>query len=86
MTAYANVDPCEGCQFDGFLSLPGRSVMDQLGLVTAIDGFDQGIVLAVALAADRRRDAGFGQAFATANRQVPDELKPASQHLVTGRC
>ena len=41
--------------------------MDQFGLVQTIDGFGQGIVVAVPLAADGRLDAGLGQALGMAD-------------------
>ena len=42
--------------------------MDQFGLVEAIDGLGECVVVAVAAAANRRLDARFGQAFAVATR------------------
>ena len=44
--------------------------MDQLGLVQPIDHLGQGVVVAVTLAADRRRNAGLGQPLAVADRDV----------------
>ena len=44
--------------------------MNQFSLVQAVDRFSQGVVIAVAPAADRRFDARFGQAFAVANADV----------------
>lgn len=32
-------------QLHGFLALPGRTAMNQLGLVKAVDGLDQGVVI-----------------------------------------
>lgn len=63
-------DPFQCCQFDGFPGFPRRAAMDQLGLVQAIDRLGQGVVVTVATAADRRLDAGFGQAFAIADADV----------------
>ena len=44
-------DPFQSGQLDGFLGLPRRAAMDQLRLVQAVDRLDQGVVVAVALAA-----------------------------------
>ena len=49
--------------------------MNELGLVQAVDRLGQGVVVAVALAAHRRLDTGFGQAFAVPNRHVLPEFK-----------
>jgi hypothetical protein len=48
--------------------------MDQFGLVQAVDGLGQRVVVAVALAAHRGLDAGLGQPFAVADADV---LRPA---------
>ena len=65
---------CRGGQLDGFLGLPRRTAMDQLGLVQPVDGLGQGAVIAVALAADRGLDAGLGEPLGVANTDV---LRPA---------
>jgi hypothetical protein len=44
--------------------------MDDLGLVDAVDGLGQSVVIAVPAAADRGLDAGLGQPFAIANADV----------------
>ena len=44
--------------------------MDDLGLVEAVDGLGQGVVIAVADTADRRLDAGLGEALGVLDRQV----------------
>ena len=41
--------------------------MDQFGLVQAVDGFSESIVVAVAFAADRRLDADLGQSLGIAD-------------------
>ena len=46
--------------------------MDHLGLVEAVDRLGQGVVVAVADAADRGLDAGLGQALGVADRDVLD--------------
>jgi hypothetical protein len=51
--------------------------MDDFGLVEAVDRFGEGVVVAVADAADRGLDAGLGQAFGVFDRDVlaaPDAL------------
>ena len=53
------------------------SPMDDLGLVEAVDGLGEGIVVAVADAAYRRLDAGFGQALGVFDQNIlaaPDAL------------
>ena len=70
-------DPLERRQFDRFACLPRRATMDQLGLVQPVDRLGQRVVVAVADAAHRGLDAGFGQPFAVADRDVlraPDAL------------
>ena len=44
--------------------------MDHLGLVEAVDGLGERVVVAVADAADRRLDAGLGQALGVLDRDV----------------
>ena len=64
------IEPCnpgQGCQFDRFLGLPRAAAMDHLGLVQAIDRLGQRVVVAVALAANRRFDAGLCQSLGVAN-------------------
>ena len=49
---------------------PRSAPMDDLGLVEAVDRFGEGVVVAVADAADRRLDAGLGQALGVFDRDV----------------
>ena len=42
--------PFERSELNGLLGLPGRSAMDQFGLVEPVDRLSQGVVVAVALA------------------------------------
>jgi hypothetical protein len=56
--------PFERGQLDGLLGFPRRAAVDQFGLVQPIDGLSQRVVVTIALAAYRRLNAGFGQAFA----------------------
>lgn len=55
---------------DGLASLPGPTPMDELGLVESVDDLSQGVVVVVALAADRRLDASRGQALGVADTDV----------------
>ena len=51
------VDPFERGDFDGLKRPPWPAPMDDLGLVEAVDGLGECVVIAVADAADGRRDA-----------------------------
>ena len=44
--------------------------MDDLGLEQPVNGFGERIVVAVADAADRGLDAGFGTAFSVLDREI----------------
>lgn len=66
--------PFEGSEFQCIHRSPGRPAMDQFGLVQAVDGFSQSVIVAIALAADRRLYAGFGQSLGIADGNV---LRPA---------
>ena len=44
-------DPFKRCQLDGLLGLPWATTVNHLGLVQAVDGLGQGIVVAVTLGA-----------------------------------
>jgi hypothetical protein len=63
-------DPLEGGQLDLFGGAPRPAWADQLGLVQAVDGFREGIVVAVALGADRGHRALVGQPLGVADGQV----------------
>jgi hypothetical protein len=54
--------------------------MDHLGLVEAIDGFREGIVVTIANTADRRLNACFRQALGIFDREVLGGFKRSSQH------
>ena len=64
------VDPFEGGVFDSLEAAPWATPMDDLGLVKAIDRLGQGVVVAVADAADRRFDAGFGEPLGVFDRDI----------------
>ena len=66
------VDPFEGGEFEVVEAAPGAFVADKFGLVEAVDGLGERIVVAVADAADRGLDPGLGQAL---------EADPAFQSL-----
>ena len=57
------VDPFERVVRDGFEAAPGSATVDHLGFVEAVDRLRQSIVAAVADTADRRLDAGLGEAL-----------------------
>jgi hypothetical protein len=64
------VHPLQGGKFYGLPRFPGCPAVNQLGLVQPVDGLSQGVVVAVATAADRRVDAGPSQAFGVPNGNV----------------
>jgi hypothetical protein len=64
------VDPFQCRVFDGFEGSPRPPPTDDLGLVEAIDGLGQGVVITVADTADRGLDAGLGEALCVFDRQV----------------
>ena len=49
---------------------PRPAPPDHLGLVEAVDGLGEGVVVAVADTADRRLDAGLGEALGVFDRDV----------------
>ena len=54
--------------------------MDHLGLEQAVDRLGESIVVGVADAADRGRDASLGEPFRVAQREVLPGLNRSSQH------
>ena len=72
------VDPFQRGELDGFQASPRAASPDHLGLVEAVDGLGQGVVVTVADAADRRLDAGAGQSLGVLYRNV---LRPADALL-----
>ena len=60
----------QGFPFDLGDRFPGAEELDDLGLEQADHGLGQGIVIAVAYAANRGVDAGIGEALGVADRQV----------------
>src|SRR5271154_5013695 len=59
--------------------------MDDLGLVEAVDGFGESIVVRVADATHRRLDTGLRQALGVSDGDVLGGFKWSSQHL-DGSC
>ena len=55
--------------------------MDDLGFIEAVDRFGEGVVVAVADAADRRLQTGLDQPFGVFDRHILGELNWSSQHL-----
>ena len=66
------IDSFEGGVFDGLDRSPRAARVDRIGLVEAVDRFGRRVVVAVADAADRRIDPGFGQAPGVFDRQALD--------------
>ncbi len=62
--------PFQGCQFHGFLRLPRTARMNQFSLVQAINGFCQGIIVAIHFASYRRLNTCPGQTLAIVDRNV----------------
>lgn len=67
--------PFQRGKLDSFEGLPRRAAVDESCFVEAVDGLRQCGVVAVALAAYRRLDAGFRQALAVADRDI---LRPST--------
>ena len=64
------VHPLERGVLDGLDAPPRPAPMDDLGLVEAVDGFGQGIVVAIANAAHGGFKAGLGEALGVYDRHV----------------
>ena len=74
------IDPFEGGEFHCFGVAPGSAPVDHLGLEQAVDRLGQGVVIAVADAADRGLDPRFGEALSVADRDVLGGFSWSSQH------
>ena len=66
------VDVAQGGVLDVVEALPGALGVDQLPLVETVEALGEGVVIAVAAAADRGDDVVGGQAFGVANCEVLD--------------
>jgi hypothetical protein len=64
------VDPFQGGELDRVERAPWSAPMNDLGFVEAVDGLGQGVVIAVADAADGRLDPGLGQALGVLDRDM----------------
>ncbi len=64
------VDPFERGEFHRLCGAPGAAPVDDLGLEQAVDGFGEGVVVAVADAPHRGLDPRRGQALGIADRDV----------------
>jgi hypothetical protein len=64
------VDPSECGEFDRFQRAPGSAPLNDFRFVEPYHRFREGIVVRIAAAADRRRDARIGEPFGVAHRQV----------------
>ena len=70
------VDPAQRRELDVVDCAPRAAAPDHLGLVEAVDGLGERVVVGVADAANRALDAGLGEALRVTNRQycVPRSL------------
>ena len=64
------IDPFERCKLHVLQRAPRAAAPNHLRLEEPDDRLGQGIVIRIADAADRRFDAGLGQALGVANREV----------------
>lgn len=64
------IDPFERGVLNSFEAALGSAPVDHLGFVETVDRFGQSVVVAVADTADRRLDAGLGEALGVLDRQV----------------
>ena len=73
------IDPFEPREFDGLKRFPRSTATDYLGLLKAVDGFGERVVIAVADTADGWFDANLNQAFGVFNRDILVGFNWASQ-------
>ena len=64
------VDVGHGCELDVVEPTPGALAVDQFPLVEPVERLGEGVVVAVALGADRRDDLAGSEPLRVANRQV----------------
>src|SRR3954451_6955650 len=64
------VDPFESGELDRFKAAPGAAPVDHLGFVEAVDGFGEGIVVAVPDTAHRRLHARRGKPLGILDRKI----------------
>src|SRR3546814_13997877 len=63
-------NPFQRGQFDGCLGFPGATPMNQFSLVQAVDGFCQGIVVAVTATTHRGLNTGLRESLCVADGDV----------------
>ena len=81
------VNPLERRELDGFEVTPRPALPDDLGLEQTDDRFGQRVIVGVADAADRRLDAGFGQALGVTDRDVlHPTIAMMDQSILVGHC
>jgi hypothetical protein len=83
-TVVVPVDPFQGGVLDRLEGALRPASVDDLCLEQAVDRLRQGVVVAVTDAADRRLDAGSGQALGVPQSQVLGGFKWSSQRLGGG--
>ena len=76
------IDPFEGCELDGLQRFPRSAPTDDLGLVKAVDGFGERVVVAIADTADGWFDASLHQALGVFDRDILGGFKWSSQQEV----
>lgn len=82
----APVDPFQGSPFNLSRRLPRSKEVDHLGLEQANDAFGQGVIAAVADAADRGGDPFFGEPLGVFDRQAPTAaIRTADQTRIRRR-
>ena len=64
------MNPVERRKFDILFALPRALVLDELGLVEAVDCLSHRVVITVANASNRGIDFGFLKAFGVLDRQI----------------
>ena len=79
------VDPVERCELDGFECAPRSSPVDDLGLVEADHGLGEGVVIAVADAADGGLQAGLEQPLGVFDRYPVSGRIPAKMEIRAAR-
>src|SRR3954465_14190864 len=75
----------QSCEPDGLKRSPVSASMDHLGLVKAVDGFSQSVVVAVADASHRGFDASSRRALGIFDRHIPPSRSASdARRLVSG--
>ena len=78
------VDPAQRGELNVLDCLPGpsltRGTADQLGLVVAVHGLGQSVIVRITHGADRGHRTDLGQAFAVANGRELTRFNQSMQH------